>query len=171
MSRAVLSIGSNLGERLDHLRSVLRAAGRSVVAVSAVYETAPWGLLEQDDFLNAVLVLDDPGRDAAGWLEFARACERDAGRTRELHWGPRTLDVDILDVDGTTSADPELTLPHPRAAQRAFVLVPWLDADPDARLAGVPVRHLVDAMDPAELAGVRLVSGVWCSDTDRHSQG
>jgi 2-amino-4-hydroxy-6-hydroxymethyldihydropteridine diphosphokinase len=174
MSRAVLSIGSNLGERLDHLRSVVRAvhaAGAALVAASGVYETAPWGLLEQEDYLNAVLIVDDPARDAAGWLEFAHACERRAGRTRELRWGPRTLDVDVVDVDGTTSEDPELTLPHPRAAQRAFVLVPWLDADPDARLAGAPVRSLLAGLDPAEPAGVRLVRGVWCQDTDYHSPG
>lgn len=170
MSRAVLSIGSNLGERLEHLRSVVQAAGPALVAASGVYETAPWGLAEQDDYLNAVLVVDDPARDAAGWLAFARACEERAGRTRELRWGPRTLDVDVVDVDGTTSDDPELTLPHPRAAQRAFVLVPWLDADPDARLAGVPVRELLAELDPAEPAGVRVVSGNGRHDALYHSR-
>jgi 2-amino-4-hydroxy-6-hydroxymethyldihydropteridine diphosphokinase len=158
MSRAVLSIGSNLGDRLRHLRSVLDAldaAGATAVAVSAVYETAPWGPVSQDEFLNMVVVADDPGRDPAGWLELALQCERRAGRTRTIHWGPRTLDVDVVDVDGVTIADPELTLPHPRAAERAFVLVPWLDADPSARLAGVPVAELLSALDPAQLAGVR----------------
>ncbi|HEY3261127.1 MAG TPA: 2-amino-4-hydroxy-6-hydroxymethyldihydropteridine diphosphokinase [Pseudonocardiaceae bacterium] len=158
MTRAVLSIGSNLGDRLGHLRSVLDAlpvAGGDLIAVSAVYETAPWGPVPQDDFLNAVVVAEDAGRDPAGWLEFGRACERRAGRTRTLLWGPRTLDVDIVDVDGMTSGDPELTLPHPRAAERAFVLVPWLDADPSARLAGVPVAELLAALDPAEMVGVR----------------
>ena len=155
MTRAVLSIGSNLGDRFGHLRSVLDAADGAVVGVSAVYETAPWGPVPQDDYLNAVLLADDQARDAAGWLEFGRGCERRAGRTRSLHWGPRTLDVDVVDVDGVTSTDPELTLPHPRAAERAFVLVPWQDADPSARLAGVPVATLLAALDPAELAGVR----------------
>jgi 2-amino-4-hydroxy-6-hydroxymethyldihydropteridine diphosphokinase len=155
VSRAVLSIGSNLGDRLGHLRSVVSAAGGAVIAVSGVYETAPWGPVEQDDFLNAVLVVDDPARDARGWLDFGRQCEHRAGRTRGLRWGPRTLDVDVVDVDGVTSTDPELTLPHPRAAERTFVLVPWLDADPAARLADVPVVQLVAALPDAERAGVR----------------
>ena len=155
MSRAVLSIGSNLGDRLAHLRSVVAAAGRAVVAVSRVYETAPWGPVEQDDYLNAVLVADDPDRDASGWLDFGRSCERAAGRTRDLRWGARTLDVDVVDVDGMTSSDPELTLPHPRAAERAFVLVPWLDADAEAQLDGVPVAALLAALPASERAGVR----------------
>jgi 2-amino-4-hydroxy-6-hydroxymethyldihydropteridine diphosphokinase len=158
MSRAVLSIGSNLGDRLGHLRSVVSAAGGTggtVTAVSGVYETAPWGPVEQDDFLNAVLVADDPARDARGWLDFSRRCEHRAGRVRGLRWGPRILDVDVVDVGGVTSTDPELTLPHPRAAERAFVLVPWLDADPSARLAGVPVAELVAVLPDAERAGVR----------------
>ena len=134
MTRAVLSIGSNLGNRLDHLRAVVAAL--RPVAVSPVYETAPWGGVEQDDYLNAVLVVDEPGTDAYGWLARAHELERAAGRVRDVRWGPRTLDVDVVDVDGTTSADPELTLPHPRAHERAFVLVPWADVDPDAVLVG-----------------------------------
>ena len=134
MSRAVLSIGSNLGDRLAHLRSVVAAL--RPVAVSPVYETAPWGGVEQDDYLNAIVVVDDPGTDAYGWLARARELEQAAGRTRAVRWGPRTLDVDVIDVDGGTNADPELTLPHPRAHERAFVLVPWADVVPDAVLPG-----------------------------------
>ena len=134
MSRAVLSIGSNLGDRLGHLRAVVTAL--RPVAVSPVYETAPWGGVDQDDYLNAIVVVEDDGTDAYGWLAKARELERAAGRTREVRWGPRTLDVDVIDVDGGTSADPELTLPHPRAHERAFVLVPWADVEPDAELTG-----------------------------------
>lgn len=155
MTRAVLSIGSNLGDRLGYLRSVLDAAGPTLVAASGVYETAPWGVTDQDDFLNAVLVVDDPGRDAAGWLAFCQGCERRAGRVRTRRWGPRTLDADVVDVDALTSDNPALTLPHPGAAERAFVLVPWLEADPAAQLAGRPVRELVARLAPGELAGVR----------------
>ncbi|HEY7103586.1 MAG TPA: 2-amino-4-hydroxy-6-hydroxymethyldihydropteridine diphosphokinase [Mycobacteriales bacterium] len=154
MSRAVLSIGSNLGDRLAHLRSVVAAL--HPVAVSPVYETAPWGGVEQDDYLNAIVVVDDPGTDAYGWLTGARALERAAGRTREVRWGPRTLDVDVIDVDGGTSADPELTLPHPRAHDRAFVLVPWAEADPDAVLPGRGrVADLVAGLAPADRSDVR----------------
>jgi 2-amino-4-hydroxy-6-hydroxymethyldihydropteridine diphosphokinase len=135
MSRAVLSIGSNLGDRLAHLRSVVAAL--HPVAVSSVYETAPWGGVDQDDYLNAVVVVDDPGTDAYGWLARARELEAAAGRVRDVRWGPRTLDVDVIDVDGIVSTDPELTLPHPRARERAFVVVPWAEADPDADLPAV----------------------------------
>jgi 2-amino-4-hydroxy-6-hydroxymethyldihydropteridine diphosphokinase len=134
MSRAVLSIGSNLGDRLARLQGAVD--GLRPVAVSPVYETAPWGGVDQDDYLNAVLVVEDAGTDPAGWLARAHELEAAAGRTREVRWGPRTLDVDVVDVDGIVSADPALTLPHPRAHQRAFVLVPWLDVDPAATLSG-----------------------------------
>ena len=149
MSRAVLSIGSNLGDRLAHLRSAVAAL--RPVAVSPVYETAPWGGVEQDDYLNAIVIVDDPDTDAHGWLARAHELERAAGRVRDVHWGPRTLDVDLVDVDGTTSVDPELTLPHPRAHERAFVLVPWADVDPDAVLVG----HGRVADLPNDRTGVR----------------
>jgi 2-amino-4-hydroxy-6-hydroxymethyldihydropteridine diphosphokinase len=149
----VLSIGSNLGDRLAHLRSVRAALGPSVVAVSRVYEAAPWGEVDQDDFLNAVIIADDH-RGPRDWLDFAHACERAASRVRDRRWGPRTLDVDLVDIDGLTSDEPDLTLPHPRAAQRAFVLVPWLDADPHARLDGRPVSALLAELDHAERDGV-----------------
>ncbi|PRZ43167.1 2-amino-4-hydroxy-6-hydroxymethyldihydropteridine diphosphokinase [Antricoccus suffuscus] len=154
MTRAVLSIGSNIGDTIGHLQSVLTAAGSAVRAVSSVYETAPWGGVQQDPFHNAVLIVDDPARDAWRWLEFAHSCEDRARRTREVRWGPRTLDVDIVAVyDGpasVTSADPTLTLPHPRAHQRAFVLVPWAEIEPAARLPQGPVAELVGALDLAD---------------------
>jgi 2-amino-4-hydroxy-6-hydroxymethyldihydropteridine diphosphokinase len=150
VSRAVLSIGSNVGDRLAHLRSAVAGLGDVVVGVSPVYETAPWGGVEQDDYLNAVVVVDEPGVDAVGWMERARALEVAAGRVRGVRWGPRTLDVDLVTVDGATSADPELTLPHPRAHLRAFVLRPWLDLQPYARLPGHGFLHeLIRAPDVA----------------------
>lgn len=135
MTRAVLSIGSNVGDRLAHLRSVVAAL--HPVAVSSVYETAPWGGVDQDDYLNAVVVVEDAGTDAYGWLAKARELEAAAGRVRDVRWGPRTLDVDVIDVDGTVSTDPELTLPHPRAYERAFVLLPWAEAEPHRELPAV----------------------------------
>jgi 2-amino-4-hydroxy-6-hydroxymethyldihydropteridine diphosphokinase len=156
LTGAVLSVGSNLGDRLAHLRSTVEALRPVLCRVSPVYQTAPWGGVEQDDFLNAVLVVADPDIDAAGWLARAGALEDAAGRVRADRWGPRTLDVDVITVDGVTSTDPVLTLPHPRAHERAFVLVPWLAVQPDAVLPGRGrVRDLVDRLDPAERAGVR----------------
>ncbi|MFZ2528700.1 MAG: 2-amino-4-hydroxy-6-hydroxymethyldihydropteridine diphosphokinase [Rhodococcus sp. (in: high G+C Gram-positive bacteria)] len=134
MSRVVLSIGSNLGDRLAHLRSVTAALGDRIVAVSPVYATAPWGGVDQQDFLNAVVVADDPELDSRGWLRFGQQLEAAADRVRVERWGPRSLDVDVVTCERIVSDDPELTLPHPRAHQRAFVLVPWLDVEPDGTL-------------------------------------
>jgi 2-amino-4-hydroxy-6-hydroxymethyldihydropteridine diphosphokinase len=153
MSAAVLSVGSNVGDRLAHLQCAVDTVRPWLRAVSPVYETAPWGPVEQGDYLNAVLLVDDPAAVPRAWLARARAAEQAAGRTREVRWGPRSLDVDVVAVDGVRSAGEELTLPHPRAAERAFVLVPWLAVDPDATLAGRPVRDLLAALDAG---GVRL---------------
>ncbi|MFF0814597.1 2-amino-4-hydroxy-6-hydroxymethyldihydropteridine diphosphokinase [Rhodococcus sp. NPDC003318] len=159
MSRVVLSIGSNLGDPLANLRSVVDTLGERLIAASAVYVTPPWGGVEQQDFLNATLIAQDPALDCRGWLRFGQDLERQADRVRDVRWGPRSLDVDVVDCDGIVSADPELTLPHPRAHLRAFVLVPWLEIDPDAALTvdgtPVPVRDLLAALDPADVAGVR----------------
>ena len=157
MTRVVLSIGSNLGDRLAHLGAAVAAV--RPVAVSPVYETAPWGPVAQGDYLNAVLIADDPARDAESWFALAMALEQSEGRTREVRWGPRTLDVDLIQVtDGDSpviSADPRLTLPHPRAHQRAFVLLPWTAVEPDAVLTGHgPVAGLAARLDADERAGV-----------------
>lgn len=143
MSRAVLSVGSNMGDRLDHLQGAidLLAQDVDVIAVSDVYETAPVGGPEQDDFLNAVLMVET----TLSPYELLALCQRVEAahqRVREVHWGPRTLDVDIIAMDDALLDDPVLTLPHPRARERAFVCVPWLDVDPGARISGESVAEL-----------------------------
>ena len=147
---AVLALGSNLGARQQELqRAVDQLAatpGLRVTAVSPVYETDPVGGPDQPDYLNAV-VLAETDLPAAGLLRRAHAIEAAARRTREVRWGPRTLDVDIIAYGDQVSADPTLTLPHPRARERAFVLAPWRDADPDAELPGYgPVAALLAAV-------------------------
>ncbi|WP_375497336.1 2-amino-4-hydroxy-6-hydroxymethyldihydropteridine diphosphokinase [uncultured Jatrophihabitans sp.] len=156
MTAAVLSIGSNLGDRLATLQGAVDSFRPWVFSVSPVYETAPWGPVPQGDYLNAIVLVDDPSAGAADWLTRAHTAENAAGRTREVRWGPRTLDVDIVTVGDLTSDDPTLTLPHPRAAERAFVLVPWLEVDPAALLGGTSVKQLVHDLDPADVAGARL---------------
>lgn len=168
MTRVVLSIGSNLGDRVAHLQSVLDALGDRVRAVSPVYQTAPWGGVEQGTFLNAVVIAEDPELDGPGWLELANQAERAADRVRDRKWGPRTLDVDLVSVsDGAIkvlSRSEELTLPHPLAHLRAFVLVPWLAADPDAALTvhgrACAVAHLLDVIDPAERTSIQPIDAV-----------
>ncbi len=156
MSRAVLSIGSNLGDRLAALQLAIDPVRPWLVAMSPVYESAPWGPVPQQDYLNAIIIVDDPAATADTWLARGQAAELAAGRRRELRWGPRTLDVDVIDVDGIESGELQLLLPHPRAAERAFVLVPWLAADPSARLAGAPLAELLCRLPEAHRAGVRL---------------
>jgi 2-amino-4-hydroxy-6-hydroxymethyldihydropteridine diphosphokinase len=155
VSTAVLSIGSNLGDRLAAVQGAVDALRPWLVVVSPVYETAPWGPVPQDDFLNAVLVAADAQAAPGDWLTRAQAAERAGGRTRDVRWGPRTLDVDVIAVDDVVSDDPALTLPHPHAAERAFVLVPWLAVQPDARLSGRAIRDLLASLPPDSVAGVR----------------
>jgi dihydroneopterin aldolase / 2-amino-4-hydroxy-6-hydroxymethyldihydropteridine diphosphokinase len=138
-SRAVLALGSNLGDRLETLQRAVDALaatpGLDVAAVSPVYETDPVGGPDQPDYLNAV-VLADTSLLPGALLGRAHEIEAAAQRTREVRWGPRTLDIDVIAYGGQTSSDPELILPHPRAHERAFVLAPWLDIDPSAELPG-----------------------------------
>lgn len=148
MTRAVLSIGSNLGDRLANLRVAVTGLADMLNAVSSVYETKPWGETDQPDFLNAVLITEDLDTNEWGWLRLAKQLEFRAGRIRTQHWGPRTLDVDVVTVDGVTSDHPDLVLPHPGTWERATVLVPWLDIEPDAVLPGHgPIRVLLEKLD------------------------
>ena len=156
----MLSVGSNLGDRLGTLQgcvqAIARLPGTDVRAISPVYETAPVGGPAQPDYLNAVIVIQTglPPRDL---LEAAHRIEADFGRVRAGRFGPRTLDIDIIDYSGQISGDPELTLPHPRAHERAFVLAPWHDVDSGAGLPGQgAVAELLAGLDRA---GVRQVPG------------
>ncbi|HEV3280897.1 MAG TPA: 2-amino-4-hydroxy-6-hydroxymethyldihydropteridine diphosphokinase [Acidimicrobiales bacterium] len=135
--RAFLGLGSNLGDRWSHLRRAvdqLRAGTRApVTAVSRVYETEPVGGPEgQGPFLNLVVELAvAPGADPFQLLEECRRLEAAAGRVRAARWGPRTLDADVLWIDGVSIDDPDLTVPHPRWRERRFVLAPLHELAPD----------------------------------------
>jgi 2-amino-4-hydroxy-6-hydroxymethyldihydropteridine diphosphokinase len=135
--KAVLALGANLGDRAATLQAALDGlgAGTRVVAVSGVFETTPVGGPPQPDFYNAV-VLVDTTLAATDLLALAHSLEAAAGRVRKVHWGPRTLDVDVLAYEDKRTDDPELTLPHPRAHERAFVVLPWLEIEPDGAIAG-----------------------------------
>ena len=158
MTRAVLSLGSNLGDRMATLQgavdTLLGGEGAPVpVAVSAVYETAPVGGPDQGAFLNAVVVVDTAGTPGE-LLDRAQGAEQAFDRVREVRWGPRTLDVDVISYGDVRDDDPVLTLPHPRAHLRAFVLRPWLDADPAAELPGRgPVADLLAAVVAEDTGG------------------
>jgi 2-amino-4-hydroxy-6-hydroxymethyldihydropteridine diphosphokinase len=137
--RAFVSLGSNVGDRAGHLararEALERQPGTAVLAASRLYETAPQDLEDQPAFVNQVLCLET----ALAPLDLLHACqavELAAGRVRAVRFGPRTLDIDILLFQGVETDDPELTLPHPRMLQRAFVLVPLTEVWDCAR--GMP---------------------------------
>jgi len=152
--RVVLSVGSNLGDRLGTLQGCVQAIGRlpetDVLAISPVYETAPVGGPAQPDYLNAVLIAGT-GLAPLDLLAGTQRIEADFGRLRvegAERFGPRTLDIDIISYDEEISSDPVLTLAHPRAHERAFVLVPWHDIDPAAILPGRgPVAALLARLE------------------------
>jgi 2-amino-4-hydroxy-6-hydroxymethyldihydropteridine diphosphokinase len=155
--RVVLAVGSNLGDRLGTLQGCVQAIGglpeTDVLAISPVYETAPVGGPAQPDYLNAVLIVST-GLPPLGLLAATQGIEAEFGRVRTQgppgaeRFGPRTLDVDVISYAGQISDDPVLTLPHPRAHERAFVLAPWHDIDAGASLPGHgPVAALLAGLD------------------------
>ncbi|MBI4498394.1 MAG: 2-amino-4-hydroxy-6-hydroxymethyldihydropteridine diphosphokinase [Chloroflexi bacterium] len=156
MTRAAtvyLGLGANLGDREANLRRAVALLGQGVrvQAVSPIYETDPVGYLEQPPFLNAV------ARGVSGWtpealLDLAKAIEQQMGREATVRFGPRPIDIDLLLYDTLTCATERLVIPHPRLAERAFVLVPLADLAPDLRhpLLGKTVRELLEAVGERE---------------------
>lgn len=156
MARALIALGSNMGDRGQLLRSAvadLEAQDAvTVEAVSPVVVTrAVGGPADQPDFLNAVVRIST-GLAPFRLLELCQRIEAEHDRVREVRWGPRTVDLDIVDYDGLEMDEPTLTLPHARAHLRAFVLLPWSLLEPEARLRGRSVRELAQAA--ADLPGI-----------------
>jgi 2-amino-4-hydroxy-6-hydroxymethyldihydropteridine diphosphokinase len=157
--RAYLGIGSNLGDRAAHLQAAVdglaATPGISVVAVSPVYETAPVGGPPQDDYLNAVVAVDTALAPRA-LLEAGQRLEAAAHRVRRERWGPRTLDVDVLLVGDDEVHEPDLEVPHPRMAEREFVLAPLADLDPRWAAARPVDPRPVDEADQAAVRRLEL---------------
>ena len=145
MTAAALGLGANLGDAANALRTAIAGLAADpqveVTSVSGLWRTAAIGGPEQTDYLNAVALVET-SLAPRELLDLAQSLERAAGRRRNVRWGPRTLDVDLLDLEGVRSDDPELMLPHPRAHERAFVLAPWAQVAPDWLLQpeGLPLR-------------------------------
>ena len=152
MTLAYVALGSNLGDPrqqlLDAMAALANLPDTRLLQRSRLYRTPPWGMLEQPPFLNAAVRLDT-GLAAGELLDALLAIERAAGRTREgERWGPRTLDLDLLHMEGVRMADARLTLPHPRIGERAFVLLPLADLAPELELPGQgKVAELLAALD------------------------
>src|SRR5215471_20888327 len=144
MTEALLALGGNIGDVRDTLDRAIAALcdGKEtrLIARSSDYATPPWGIADQPEFVNLCIAVDTSLTPQA-LLARAQAVERAFGRdrAREQHWGPRTLDIDILTYDDLVLKEPELTLPHPRLFERAFVLVPLDEIAPERLIAGVRV--------------------------------
>ncbi|GAA3696817.1 2-amino-4-hydroxy-6-hydroxymethyldihydropteridine diphosphokinase [Arthrobacter ginkgonis] len=167
--RAVLALGSNLGERSDTLaRAVADLTGTEAVRLvrsSPIVQTKPvGGPADQPDYLNMVIEVETV-LDPHALLRHCQAVEQLHHRVREVRWGPRTLDVDIVAYADLALDTADLTLPHPRAAERAFVLQPWAWMDPEATLAGVRVADL--AARAADRDGLALFGTDPAEPTDR----
>ncbi|CAB4583163.1 MAG: 2-amino-4-hydroxy-6-hydroxymethyldihydropteridine diphosphokinase [Actinobacteria bacterium] len=135
--KVVIALGSNIGESAEILESAVNRLNNiiTVTHLSSFIETEPVGGPEQPNYLNAVLI----GESELQPLELLHAMlaiETELGRAREVRWGPRTLDLDLIVAGESVMKTPELELPHPRAHERAFVLEPWLEIDPDANIPG-----------------------------------
>lgn len=137
--RYVIAVGANLGEAEQVVNYALgEVAGRIgglLVDRSSLYRTAPVGGPDQPDFINAVAIVESDSSPEAV-LDALQAMENESGRVREIRWGPRTLDLDVIIAGAEVRDDPQLTIPHPRAHERAFVLIPWLEIDPLAEIPG-----------------------------------
>jgi 2-amino-4-hydroxy-6-hydroxymethyldihydropteridine diphosphokinase len=160
---AYVGLGANVGDPLATLQAALAAIhaerGLSVVRCSSLYRTEPWGGIEQPPFLNAVAQVET-ALEPHGLLAALLAIEARLGRVRDVRWGPRTCDLDVLLIDGLTLSDPDLVVPHPRLVERRFALEPLLELDPDAMLPdGRLLADLCDALPPQgveRLEGIRL---------------
>lgn len=151
MTRVVLSIGANLGDAETMVHQTIHQLSQILKEskASRIYQTAPVGVEDQPEFFNAV-VMGEWGGTADELLEKTSKLEEAAGRERILRWGARTLDIDIIAFGDQVSHDPKLTLPHPRAHERLFVLIPWIELQPDAHLIGQgDVSAIIEALQSA----------------------
>lgn len=158
MTRGFLGLGSNLGDKRAHLAAALAALGRvpglEVRRVAGFYRTAPLGPATQDWFLNTVAEIATELAPAS-LLEHCQAVEASLGRVRHERWGPRTIDIDVLWLENFNAATPGLTVPHPGAHLRSFVLAPWNELAPELQLQGHPLAYWLQRADPLGLAEVK----------------
>lgn len=147
-----------MGERLGSMQAActaLVAKGCQLQRSSSIYETAPWGMVDQPAFLNAVIQVDFEG-SPADLLEIALETEAELGRKRLAHWGPRSIDIDILAFGELEITSQRLTIPHPMLSQRAFVLIPWAEIAADFVIPGQneTVEALLAALPETDLNGI-----------------
>ncbi|MBN9018908.1 MAG: 2-amino-4-hydroxy-6-hydroxymethyldihydropteridine diphosphokinase [Rhizobiales bacterium] len=164
MNEAFLGLGGNLGDRAATLAAAIddlgAAAAVRVMRVSSLYETPPWGPVPQGPYLNACVAIETT-LSARALLDLCLAIEKRHGRERLVRWGPRTLDIDLLLYGTATIDEPGLIVPHPRMADRAFVLVPLAEIAPDLAIGCTAIATLLDRLPTTERQDVRR----WTGDT------
>ncbi|MGI9365052.1 MAG: 2-amino-4-hydroxy-6-hydroxymethyldihydropteridine diphosphokinase [Rhizobiaceae bacterium] len=152
--RAWLGLGGNIGDVQNALVAALQGLQQDsqveIVMVSSMYKTPPWGLEDQPWFLNCCVELET-NLTPHGLLDLCKKVEQDGKRERTIRWGPRTIDIDIIAFDGFESSDPQLEIPHPRATERAFVMVPLAEIAPELVLKNCTVRDWADDLDGEEI--------------------
>ncbi|MBY0560518.1 2-amino-4-hydroxy-6-hydroxymethyldihydropteridine diphosphokinase [Hyphomicrobium sp.] len=157
-SDAILALGTNLGNRIENIEEAIRrlTADGSIrlVSRSKLYRSAPWGVTDQDWFINACIAIQTT-LSPHELLKRCQAVENDMGRVRTMRWGPRIIDVDILTFGDLTIAEPDLTVPHPLIGERAFVLVPLKDVAPELRLNGRSIDAMLEKLDGSEVEAVQ----------------
>ena len=154
--KAVVALGSNLGDRFDYLQKAVNEINSltdiEILEISSVYETLPVGGPEQENYLNAIVTLNTKF-EAEELLLKLLLIELNLGRQREIAWGPRTIDLDLIWFEDQTINLENLVLPHPRAHERCFVIKPWLEIEPKARIGNTEIQEFLKDLD---CSGVNL---------------
>ena len=150
MVKAFLSLGSNMGDRLEYLSKAIdkiaQIQGCNILNKSSIYETEPWGYENQEAFLNLCISIET-SLSPYELLESLQTIELELDRVRKIHWGPRTIDIDILLFDDIICEDDKLTIPHPRMRERAFVLIPLYDIEKNLIIDGIKLEDLINKTD------------------------
>ena len=150
MVKAFLSLGSNMGDRLEYLSKAIdkiaEIQGCNILNKSRVYETEPWGYENQEAFLNLCISIET-SLSPYELLESLQTIELELDRVRKIHWGPRTIDIDILLFDDIICEDDKLTIPHPRMRERTFVLIPLYDIEKNLIIDGIKLEDLINKID------------------------
>lgn len=158
MHKVFLSLGSNIGDKLNHLNEAIKMIGEveniKLVAKSSLYETEPVGYLDQDLFMNAVVEIET-SLEPYDVLKHCMEIEQELKRKRIIRWGPRTMDIDVLLYDDIKMNDTELTIPHPRMKERAFVMVPLAEIWEQGRIDDISVLDYISKMD---VEGIRKIT-------------
>jgi 2-amino-4-hydroxy-6-hydroxymethyldihydropteridine diphosphokinase len=149
--KALLSLGSNVGNRVANLANAVNHISKigNIISISSLYETSPVGDVEQENFYNIACVIESSSQPHDLLLQL-HSIESVLGRTREVHWGPRTIDIDIVDVEGFRSDTDELHVPHRHAHLRKFVLLPAAEIAPNWELAGEELHHRLSNLSSSE---------------------